>query len=53
MTREQAWELLTTYNKDHFHLQHAITVEAVMGWFAEHLGYGEEKGAVEPRGAAA
>ena len=43
MTRQQAWELLTTYNKDHFHLQHAITVEAVMGWFAEHLGYGEDK----------
>ena len=43
MTREQAWALLTTYNKDHFHLQHAITVEAVMGWYAEKLGYGDEK----------
>ena len=43
MTREQAWELLTTYNKDHFHLQHALTVEAVMGWYAETLGYGGEK----------
>ena len=43
MTREQAWELLTTYNKDHFHLQHALTVEAVMGWYADKLGYGAEK----------
>ena len=43
MTREQAWELLTTYNKDHFHLQHALTVEAVMGWYADALGYGDEK----------
>ena len=42
MTREQAWELLTKYNRDHFHLQHALTVEAVMRWFAEHLGYADE-----------
>ena len=42
MTREEAWVLLTTYNKDHFHLQHALTVEAVMRWYAEQLGYGDE-----------
>ena len=43
MTREQAWALLTQYNQDDFHLQHAITVEAVMGWYADALGYGDEK----------
>ena len=43
MNREQAWSLLTQYNKDTFHLRHAITVENVMGWFAQELGYGEEQ----------
>lgn len=42
MERANAWELLREYNKDHFHLQHALTVEAVMRWFANDLGYGEE-----------
>ncbi len=42
MTREQAWALLTKYNQDHFHLQHALTVEAVMRWYAEHLGFADE-----------
>ncbi len=42
MDREQAWELLTTYNQEPFHLRHAITVEHVMGWFARELGYGEQ-----------
>ena len=43
VTREQAWDLLTKYNQEPFHLRHAITVEHVMGWFAQQLGYGEEK----------
>lgn len=43
LTRAAAWELLKEYNKDHFHLQHAITVEGVMKYFAEQLGYGDEK----------
>jgi len=43
ITREQAWELLKKYNKDEFHLQHALTVEGVMRWFAGELGYGEDK----------
>jgi len=38
-TREMAWELLTKYNKEPFHLRHAITVERVMGWYANELGY--------------
>lgn len=41
-TREKSWELLTQYNQEPFHLQHALTVEAVMGWFASELGYGNE-----------
>ena len=43
LTREKAWELLTRYNKEPFHLRHALTVESVMGWFAQALGYGDEK----------
>ena len=38
MERNEAWALLTKYNKDHFHLQHALTVEAVMRWYANELG---------------
>ena len=43
MTRAQAWDLLTKYNQEPFHLRHAITVEHVMGWCADKLGYGAEK----------
>ena len=42
LPREQAWALLTRYNTEAFHLQHALTVEAVMGWFAQDLGYAED-----------
>lgn len=42
ITRENAFELLRKYNKDPFHLQHAITVEAVMKWFAKEEGFEEE-----------
>ena len=42
ITREKALALLRTYNKEPFHLQHALTVEAVMRYFAEHLGYAED-----------
>lgn len=41
MTREQAWALLTEYNKEAFQLRHALTVEAVMRWYAGELGYGD------------
>ena len=41
-TKEQAWDLLTQYNKGEFHLKHANTVADVMRWYAEKLGYGDE-----------
>ena len=40
--REQAWELLQKYNKESFHIQHALTVEGVMKWYAKELGYDED-----------
>lgn len=42
LTREQAMDLLRKYNKDKFHIQHALTVEGVMRWYAQDQGYGEE-----------
>jgi predicted hydrolase (HD superfamily) len=42
ITRRQAWELLRKYNRDAFHLEHALTVEGVMRWFAAELGYTAE-----------
>jgi len=42
INREQAWELLKKYNRDPFHLQHALTVEGVMKWFAADQGFGGE-----------
>ena len=41
ITREEAFTLLKKYNKNPFHIQHALTVEAVMKWYARELGYGE------------
>lgn len=43
ITWEEAWELLTKYNKDAFHLKHAQVVEGVMRYFARQLGYSEEE----------
>ena len=42
LTREQALDLLMKYNKDPFHILHGLTVEGVMRWYANELGYGEE-----------
>ena len=42
ITREKAVELLKKYNKDSFHLRHAYTVEGVMRYFANTLGFGDE-----------
>ena len=38
LTREQALALLKKYNKEPFHIQHALTVEGVMRWFAAENG---------------
>lgn len=43
MTRDEAWSLLTEYNQEEFHLEHAQIVEKTMEYFAEKLGYGDEK----------
>lgn len=42
LTREDALALLQKYNKEPFHIQHALTVEGVMRWYARELGYGDE-----------
>lgn len=42
ITRDEAWTLLNEYNKDPFHLKHALIVEGVMKYFAEQLGYSDE-----------
>jgi predicted hydrolase (HD superfamily) len=42
LTRDAAYEALTKYNKDEFHIKHALIVEGVMRYFAEELGYGDE-----------
>ncbi len=40
--REAALALLKTYNTEPFHIQHALTVEGTMRYFAQELGYGED-----------
>ena len=40
--RAAALALLRKYNQESFHVRHALTVEAVMRWYAETLGYGED-----------
>ena len=42
LTREQGLELLKKYNKEPFHIEHAMTVEGVMRWYAGELGYGDD-----------
>ena len=41
-TREQALALLQKYNKEPFHILHALTVEGVLAWYAGELGWVEE-----------
>ncbi|MBQ6860878.1 MAG: hydrolase [Clostridia bacterium] len=43
ITRTEAYELLKEYNKEAFHIKHALVVEGVMKYFAEKLGYENEK----------
>ena len=39
MTREKALTLFLKYNREKYHIQHALTVEEVMRWYAKELGY--------------
>ena len=43
ITREQALALLREYNKEPFHIQHALTVEGVLRWYARELGCGADE----------
>ena len=43
LTRTEAFELLKKYNKDPFHILHALTVEGVMRYFAKETGNGEDE----------
>ena len=43
ISREDAFTLLKKYNKESFHIQHALTVEGVMKWLARELGYQEDE----------
>ncbi|QNL43660.1 hydrolase [Oscillibacter hominis] len=40
ISREAALALLRKYNAEPFHIQHALTVEGVMRWYAGDLGFG-------------
>lgn len=42
LSRDEALKLLKTYNQEAFHIQHALTVEGVMRWYAGDLGYGDD-----------
>lgn len=43
ITRDEAFELLKKYNKEAFHIRHAITLEKVLMWYADKLGYESER----------
>ena len=42
ISREAALAALKTYNKEAFYILHGLTVEGVMRWYANGLGYGED-----------
>lgn len=42
ISREDALALLKKHNKEPFHIQHGLTVEGVMKWFAKEYGYEED-----------
>ena len=42
MNRDEAFEILKKYNKDEFHIRHALTVEGVMRYFARENNEDEE-----------
>lgn len=43
ITRDEAFALLKKYNKEPFHIQHGLTVEGTMRWYARELGYGDRE----------
>lgn len=43
ISRADALDLLKSFNKEPFHIMHALTLEGVMGWYADTLGYKDEK----------
>lgn len=43
ITRDSALKLLQKYNKEPFHIYHGLTVEGVMKWFANELGYSNDR----------
>ena len=40
--RETALALLKKYNSEPYHIRHALTVEGVMRWYANELGFSDE-----------
>ena len=42
ISRDAALAALKEYNHEPFHIQHALTVEGVMRWYANELGFGED-----------
>ena len=42
MKREEILKILKKYNKEEFHIRHALTVEGVMRYFAKELGEDED-----------
>lgn len=42
LTRDEAVSLLKKYNKEPFHILHALTVEGVMRWYADETGNGAD-----------
>lgn len=43
ITRNEALILLQQYNKEPYHIYHALTVEGVMRWFAQEMGYSDDE----------
>lgn len=43
LSREDGINLLKEYNKEEFHILHGLTVEGVMKWYSDELGYSEDK----------
>ncbi len=43
MNREEALAVLGQYNKEKFHIDHALAVEGCMRYFAKELGYAAEE----------